>query len=86
VSAARKRRKLSKSHLTWENPYTGEKQYTSGKGAVFAARFDRLWNKRKLSDPSYLTGRSLANAPVKYSRCPTCAGAPHHPPSFFMAR
>jgi hypothetical protein len=45
-------------------------------------RFNVLWEKRRRSDPAYLISQTRTQAPVKYSRCKTCVGRPHHSPWF----
>lgn len=48
-------------------------------------RYDRLYEKRAVTDPFFLVGQQLVGAPVKYSRCHHCVGDPHHAPTFFFA-
>jgi hypothetical protein len=86
MSAARKQKKLFKHRLTLDHPHPSRREFVSGKGAARLERFDRLWNKRMARDPFYLVGQMLANAPVKYARCATCVGRPHHPPAFAPMR
>jgi hypothetical protein len=52
----------------------------AAKGQPSLVRFERLYDKREASDPSYLFGQMRLNAPVKYQRCSVCIGRPHHSP------
>lgn len=52
----------------------------AAKGQPSQIRFERLYDKRDRTDPTYLRGQMRIPAPVKYSRCPVCVGAPHHSP------
>ena len=45
-------------------------------------RWDKNLDKRYKNDFFYEEGNSDWGAPVKYSRCRTCVGKPHHPPVF----
>lgn len=43
-------------------------------------RFSLNYEKRRARDPFFLTSMRWTQAPVKYSRCRQCVGAPHHSP------
>jgi hypothetical protein len=49
-------------------------------GSPSDRRFNRLFDKRAASDPTFLGGQLKASAPVKYARCTVCVGRPHHAP------
>lgn len=55
----------------------------SGEQSPTMDRYDRMYDKRSARDLFYLIGTFRGpQAPVKYSRCKWCAGAPHHAPDF----
>jgi hypothetical protein len=46
-------------------------------------RWDRLWEKRNITDATYGIGTFRGpQAAVKYSKCKVCKGNPHHAPDF----
>lgn len=83
MSAARRRKKLTKKHLVWRNPpsWAGaadEDTWDSGKGAATIARYDK---KYYLLDLAGQFERIQGwQAPVKYNRCKHCGYRRHCPP------
>jgi hypothetical protein len=86
MSMARRRKKLTKKHLTWRLPpehagVTEEDKWESGKGAATSARYDKKWFERER------VGQLLpAQAPVKYNRCKHSRVSHHCPPDLFDMR
>jgi hypothetical protein len=85
VGAARRRKKLSKLHLTNRaTPGTDrEDEWEAGVGAATAARYDKKWFERErvgqLRDNS-------EQAPVKYNRCKHCNHQRHCVPDLWEMR
>lgn len=80
MSRARKRKKamrevvlryLCHDNITWWS------EVVTGPSMI---RFAVNDEKRHQRDPFYLIAQNTLPAPVKYSRCPLCAGRPHHAP------
>jgi len=42
--------------------------------------WNRKFDKRYATDPTYRIGQDMLPAPVKYSRCKVCVGNLHHSP------
>lgn len=83
MSAARRRKKLAKEHLTWRSPpehagTTDEDKWESGKGAATSARYDKKWHTHDQRGQFY--GIAGWQAPVKYNRCKHCSYRNHCPP------
>jgi hypothetical protein len=82
VSAARRRKKLAKKHLTYRSspPHTSETEedWESGKGAATSARYDKKWYERERAQQFW--GIAGYQAPVKYNRCKFCGYRWHCPP------
>jgi len=91
VSAARKRKKLAKKHLTCRSSppsshlhVMNEDDWESGKGAAMSARYDKKWYERERAHQFW--GIAGYQAPVKYNRCKHCGYRRHCPPDLVDMR
>lgn len=83
MSAARRRKKLAKKHLTWRTPpaHAGvrdEDRWEAGKGAATSARYDKRFYLLQCS--GFFHGVVGDQAPVKYNRCKHCGYRRHCAP------
>lgn len=80
MSAARRRKKLAKKHLTWRDPLgdSSNDEWEAYKGAATIARYDKKW--REAERVHQFNGIVGWQAPVKYNRCKHCGYRKHCPP------